>query len=63
MVAAGRTLYERVRAAGGTQYPVGTIPTTHADRLAHYGPQWPHFAAAKRRYDPAGILTPGQGIF
>jgi FAD/FMN-containing dehydrogenase len=63
MVEANRVLYQRVQAAGGTQYPVGTIPTTQADWREHYGAQWPLFAAAKRRYDPAGILAPGQGIF
>lgn len=63
MVAANRSLYERVVSAGGTQYPVGTIPTTHADWLRHYGAAWPAFAAAKRRYDPAGLLAPGQGVF
>lgn len=63
MVAANRALYERVQAAGGTQYPVGTIPTTHDDWLRHFGPEWPRLAAAKRSYDPAGILAPGQGVF
>jgi cytokinin dehydrogenase len=63
MVAANRALYERIQAAGGTQYPVGTIPTTHADWRRHFGEQWPRFEAAKRRYDPAGILAPGQDVF
>jgi cytokinin dehydrogenase len=63
MVEANRALYRRVQAAGGTQYPVGTIPTTHADWRRHFGPWWPRLAAAKRTYDPAGILAPGQGVF
>jgi cytokinin dehydrogenase len=63
MVAANRAVYERVQAIGGTQYPVGTIPTTPTDWRRHYGPQWPRLAAARHRYDPAGILTPGQGVF
>ncbi|MDN3356942.1 FAD-binding protein [Actinomadura sp. DC4] len=63
MVAANRTLYERARAAGGTQYPVGAVPMTHADWRRHFGAQWPRLETARRRYDPAGILTPGQGIF
>lgn len=63
MVAANRALYERAEAVGGTQYPVGTIPTTHVDWLRHYGTAWPAFAAAKHRYDPEGLLAPGQGIF
>jgi FAD/FMN-containing dehydrogenases len=63
MLAANRALYERARAVGGHQYPTGAIPATRADWRAHYGPLWPAFAAAKRRFDPGGILTPGQGIF
>lgn len=63
MVADNRALYERVQAAGGTQYPVGTIPTTHDDWRRHFGSEWPRFEAAKRKYDPAGILAPGQGVF
>jgi FAD/FMN-containing dehydrogenase len=63
MVEANRELYQRVSSAGGTQYPVGSIPTTEADWQRHYGEQWTSFAASKRRYDPAGILAPGQGIF
>lgn len=63
MVAANRRLYDRARAVGGYQYPASAIPVTRADWRAHYGPLWPGFVAAKRRYDPAGILAPGQKIF
>lgn len=63
MIAANRALYDRVRDLGGFQYPVGSIPTTAADWRAHFGPDWPVLAAARQRYDPRGILTPGQGIF
>jgi FAD/FMN-containing dehydrogenase len=63
MLAANRALYEQVRALGGYQYPIGSIPTTPADWRAHFGPAWPLLAGARRRYDPRGILTPGQGIF
>jgi cytokinin dehydrogenase len=58
-----RDLYDRAVAVGGTHYPVGAIPLTKADWQKHYGPQWPAFRAAKRRYDPRGVLTPGQRIF
>ncbi|MFI7229518.1 hypothetical protein ACIBO5_40415 [Nonomuraea angiospora] len=47
----------------GQQYPVGSIPTTPAEWRAHYGPAWAAFEAARERYDPDGILTPGQGVF
>jgi cytokinin dehydrogenase len=63
MVEANRVLYRRARALGATHYPVGTILTTHEDWQEHYGPEWPRFTAAKRRYDPAGILAPGQAVF
>jgi cytokinin dehydrogenase len=63
MIEANRVLYQKAQRLGGTQYPVGTIPTTHADWQRHYGPEWRRFAAARRRYDPAGILAPGQSIF
>ncbi len=63
MITANRALYEQVRSLGGYQYPVGSIPTTADDWRAHFGPVWQFLADAKRRYDPRGILTPGQGIF
>jgi cytokinin dehydrogenase len=63
MVRANRALYERVRARGGTQYPVGSIPMSPVDWRRHFGDAWGALVAAKRRYDPDNILTPGQGIF
>jgi cytokinin dehydrogenase len=63
MLKANRALFEQGRALGGYQYPIGSIPMTRSDWRQHFGPQWPFLAAARQRYDPAGILTPGQGIF
>jgi FAD/FMN-containing dehydrogenase len=63
MLALNRALYEQVRDLGGYDYPVGSIPKTPADWRQHFGPQWEFLAAARHRYDPSGILTPGQGIF
>jgi cytokinin dehydrogenase len=63
MLTANRALFEEGRALGGYQYPIGSIPMTEGDWRQHFGPQWPFLAAARQRYDPAGILTPGQGIF
>ncbi|OQD56909.1 oxidoreductase [Streptomyces phaeoluteigriseus] len=62
-LAANRSAYEAAAAAGGTQYPVGSIPFTRADWRTHFGPAWPALKAAKQTYDPRGILVPGQGIF
>ncbi|OEV05128.1 oxidoreductase [Streptomyces nanshensis] len=63
LLAANRAAYETVRDAGGKQYPVGSIPFRRQDWRDHFGRAWPALAAARRRYDPAGILAPGQGIF
>jgi cytokinin dehydrogenase len=63
LLAVNRALYDRARALGGTHYPVGAIPLTPADWRAHYGPDYPRFARAKRAYDPRHVLAPGQGIF
>ena len=58
-----RALFDQARALGGYQYPIGSIPMTPGDWRQHFGPVFPFLAAARRRYDPGGILTPGQGIF
>jgi len=50
-------------AVGGRIYPVGSIPLSHDEWRRHYGARWHAFVAAKRRFDPAGVLTPGVGIF
>ncbi|MGD9484186.1 FAD-binding protein [Streptomyces sp. TRM70308] len=64
MLARNERLYARTRDRyGGTLYPIGSVPFTRRDWRAHYGDAWPAFQAAKRRYDPAGVLTPGPGIF
>jgi cytokinin dehydrogenase len=63
LLTANRDLYDRAHAVGGRHYPVGAIPLTPADWRAHYGVRYGVFEAAKRRYDPRNVLTPGQGIF
>ena len=63
MVQGNRRLFEQAQAVGGLQYPNGAIPLTRADWVQHFGEAWPAFVRAKRRHDPAGILTPGQDIF
>jgi cytokinin dehydrogenase len=59
MVAHNRALYERIRDLGGVLYPVSALPMSADDWQRHFGAAWPAFQEARRRYDPAGILTPG----
>lgn len=63
MVAQNRVLYDRIRSAGGLQYPVGAFPMSHGDWKDHFGLSWPRFSESKQRLDPANLLTPGYGIF
>jgi FAD/FMN-containing dehydrogenase len=63
MIAANRSLYERIRAAGGFCYPVGAVPMSSEDWRDHFGSRWPLFEVAKRRYDPDNRLTPGYPVF
>jgi FAD/FMN-containing dehydrogenase len=63
LLAANRDAYEVVRDRGGKQYPVGSIPFGRDDWREHFGPTWPFLTAARHRYDPDGILVPGQGVF
>lgn len=64
MIERNDRLFRRARDAfGGVRYPIGTLTFTQADWRAHYGSQWQEFVSRKRRFDPAGILAPGPGIF
>jgi cytokinin dehydrogenase len=63
MVAENRTLYDRIREAGGVQYPVGAFAMSPDDWTAHFGSGWPPFREAKRRYDPEHLLAPGYNVF
>ncbi len=63
LVKANRAIYERVRAAGGTLYPVSAFPMSAEDWRWHFGPTWTAFRHAKRSFDPARVLTPGYEIF
>lgn len=63
LVAQNRELYERARNRGGKVYPVGSVPLSFVDWVAHFGVRFPAFAARKLLFDPNGVLTPGQRIF
>ncbi|MFD0399404.1 FAD-binding protein [Kitasatospora sp. NPDC127121] len=63
MLERNRRLYDRAVALGGKRYLIGAVPgMTGADWRRHYGGLWERVERAKRRWDPAGILAPGQGI-
>jgi cytokinin dehydrogenase len=50
--------------AGGKRYAPYAMVMTPAEWRAHFGEiVWQRLSAAKKRYDPRGILTPGPGIF
>jgi hypothetical protein len=63
MVAENRTLYDRIRKAGGVQYPVGAFAMSPFDWDIHFGSSWPQVREAKRRYDPGSLLAPGYNVF
>jgi len=44
---------------GGKRYLSGWMDFDAAAWKAHYGDQWPAVLAAKKRFDPQGILNPG----
>jgi cytokinin dehydrogenase len=63
LVDANKAIYERVKAAGGTLYPVSAFPMSKGEWRDHFGLAFGQLDAAKRRYDPDEILTPGYEIF
>jgi cytokinin dehydrogenase len=63
MVARNRELYDRIRKAGGLQYPVGAFAMSREGWTDHFGSNWPRFGEAKRRYDPGNLLAPGYDVF
>jgi len=62
-IALNRTLYERARDMGGTRLTSSAIPMSQPDWIRHYGPAWEPLRAAKQRYDPKNVLTPGHAMF
>ena len=63
LVDANKAIYERVRAAGGTLYPVSAFPLVRREWRDHFGPAFGQLDAAKQKFDPDNILTPGYEIF
>ena len=63
LVRANKATYGRVRAAGGTLYPVSALPLSKREWRDHFGSAFGQLDAAKQQYDPDEILTPGYEIF
>jgi cytokinin dehydrogenase len=63
LVAQNRVLFESARDLGAKRYAIGSVPFSPADWADHFGERFPAFAALKARFDPGGVLTPGQHIF
>jgi FAD/FMN-containing dehydrogenase len=63
LVDANKATYGRVKAAGGTLYPVSAFPMSKGEWRDHFGSAFGQLGAAKQQYDPGVILTPGYEIF
>ena len=63
LVDANNASYKRVKAAGGTLYPVSAFPLSAGEWREHFGSAFGQLDAAKQAFDPANVLTPGYEIF
>jgi FAD/FMN-containing dehydrogenase len=63
MLTTVRSLLERARQAGGTPYTPYFDGSPEAWRAVLGEGLWQRFSAAKRRFDPEGVLTPGPRVF
>jgi cytokinin dehydrogenase len=63
IIALNRTLYERARDMGGYRMTSSAVPMSQDDWKRHYGPAWQTVQAAKTKFDPKNMLTPGHGVF
>ncbi len=59
LLVTNRRLWRACAGAGGTIYPVGSVPPGAGDRERRLGDQRHAVEATRRRFDPAGILAPG----
>lgn len=63
MLNVNEALVRKLVPTGAKVYPPFAPLLSPGDWRRHYGTVWPRFAAAKRRYDPRRVLTPGAAIF
>ena len=62
VLAANREVLGIVETAGGRAYPVNAPTTEPSDWSRHYSGRWRSVAACKQRFDPCGVLAPGQPV-
>jgi cytokinin dehydrogenase len=48
---------------GGYRMTSSAIELSQDDWKRHYGPAWQIVQAAKTKFDPKNVLTPGHGMF
>jgi cytokinin dehydrogenase len=63
IVDANEATYGRVKAAGGTLYPVSAFPVSRGEWRDHFGSAFGQLDAAKQEFDPENVRTPGYQIF
>ena len=63
LIAENRAAFDALTAIGGKRYTIDSVPMSHEDWEAHFGPVFDAFEDDKEEFDPDGVLTPGQGIF
>jgi cytokinin dehydrogenase len=63
LVELNKATYQRVKNAGGTLYPVSAFPMSTTDWRNHFGSAFGQLNAAKQKYDPNDLLTPGYEVF
>jgi len=64
MLASNRSLLEQMTAVGGKAYRQYGIVISQNEWAEHFGPEvWRRFSAAKKKFDPNRVLTPGPEIF
>lgn len=65
VLAENRRLFEQAAAvhAPGSVDPVAAVDYSPAEWAAHLADAWPAFDAAKRKYDPQGVLDKARRIF
>src|SRR5712691_1396698 len=64
ITASNRYLLARMTALGGKRYAPYTGVMSPSDWQEHFGPEvWRRLSAAKKKYDPNNVLTPGPNMF